>query len=55
MGERIRRVKVRKLVGSDKDRITGKAKVAGASKAKQVLPIGRQVFSYLQESQLHHM
>ena len=53
MGERIRRVKIRKLVGWDKDSLVGKAKAARTSKAKQgihsPLPIGRQVFSHLQE------
>ena len=54
MGERIGRVKVRKLVGSDKDSLISKAKAAHGSKAKQgthsLLPIGGQVFSHLQES-----
>ena len=35
MGERIRRVKMRKLVGCDKDSLIGKAKAAHVSKAKQ--------------------
>ena len=34
IGERIRRVKERKLVGSDKDSLIGKAKATHASKAK---------------------
>ena len=54
MGERIRRVKVRKLVGWENDSFIGKAKAAHTSKANQgihsLLPIGRQVFSHLQES-----
>ena len=54
MGERIGRVKVRKLVGWDKDSLIAKAKVVQASKAKQgihsLLPTGGQVFSHLQES-----
>ena len=54
MGERIRRVKVRKLVGWDKDSLTGKAKAVHTRKAKQgicsLLPIVRQVCSHLQES-----
>ena len=55
MGERIGRVKVRKLVGWDKDSLKrGKAKAVHTSKAKpgihSPLPMGRQVFSHLQES-----
>ena len=54
MGERIRRVKVRKLIHWDKDSLIGKAKAVSTSKAKQEidspLPMGRQVFSHLQES-----
>ena len=54
MGERIGRVKVRKLVGWDKDSFIGKAKATHTSKANQgihsPLPMGRQVFSHLQES-----
>jgi len=54
MGERIRRIKVRKLVGSDKDSLISKAKDAHACKAKQgihsLLPVSRQGFSHLQES-----
>ena len=54
MGERIRRVKVGKLVSWDTDILTGKAKAVCASKAKQgihsLLPIDGQVFSHLQES-----
>ena len=54
MGERIRRAKVKKLVGQDKDSLIGKAKAAHTSKANQgihsPLPIGRQAFSHLQES-----
>ena len=54
MGERIGRVKVRKLMGWDKDSLIGKAKATHTSKAKQgihsLLPVGRQVFSHLQES-----
>ena len=54
MGERLGRVKVRKLVAWGKDNLICKAKAAHASKAKQgvhsPLPIGRQVFSHLQES-----
>ena len=53
MRKRIRRVKVRKLVGWDKDSLTGKAKAVCTSKAKQrihsPLPMDRQVFSHLQE------
>jgi len=56
MGERIGRVKVRKLMGSDKGRLIGKAKAVGASKAKQgihsLLPISRWVFSHLQQSRV---
>jgi len=55
MGERIVRAKVKKLMGSDKDSSTGKAKATHARKAKQgihlLLRINRQVFSQLQE---HH-
>ena len=54
MGERIRRVKVWKFEGWDKDSLIGKAKAAHASKAKQgihsLLLVGRQVFSQPQES-----
>jgi len=54
MGERIGRAKVRQLVGRDKDSLISKAKAVHASKAKSgihsLLPIGRQVFSHLQES-----
>ena len=54
MGERIRRVKVRKLMGWDKDSLIGKAKAVRTSKAKQgihlLLPTGRQVLSHLQGS-----
>jgi len=53
MGERIRKVKVRKLVGWDKESLIGKVKTVHANKAKQgihsPLPLGRQVFSRLQE------
>ena len=53
-GERIGRVKVRKLVGWDKDSLIGKAKATHTSKAKpgihSSLPTSRQVFSHLQES-----
>jgi len=45
---------VRKLVGFVKDNLIGKAKPECASKATQgihsLLPIGRRVFSHLQES-----
>jgi len=54
MGERIGRLKVRKLVGGDKDSLIGKAKAMCTSKAVQgihsLLSIGRQMFSHLQES-----
>ena len=54
MGERIRRVKVRRVVGWDKDGLIGKVKAVHAGKAKQGIhslrPTGRQVFSHLQES-----
>jgi len=54
MGERIVKVRVGDLVGRDKDSLTGKAKAAHTSKAKQgicsLLPIGRQVCSHLPES-----
>ena len=54
IGERIRRVKFRKLVGWNKDNSTGKAKAVCASKAKQgihsLVLISGQVFSHLQES-----
>jgi len=54
MGERIRRVKVWKLVRWDKESLTAKAKVAQARKAQQLihslLPISRWVFSHFQES-----
>jgi len=54
MGERNGSEKVRKLVGWDKDSLTGKAKAVRASKAKEGVhslhPISRQVFSRLQES-----
>jgi len=53
MGERNEREKARKLIGRQKDSLTGKAKATHASKAIQgihsLLPIGRQVFSHLQE------
>ena len=46
MGETIRRVKVRKLVGWDKDNLIDKAKASGTSKAKpgihSPLPMGGQ-------------
>lgn len=52
--EKIRRVKMRNLVGWDKDSLLDKAKVAHVSKASQglhpLLPICRQVFSHVQES-----
>jgi len=45
MGERNGRVKVRKLIGGDKDSLTAKVKAVHASKAKQainsLLPISR--------------
>ena len=51
---RIRRVKMRKIMGWDKDSLTGKAKATHTSKAKQgihsPLPTSRQVFRHLQES-----
>jgi len=54
MGERIIRVKLCKLAGCNKDSLLGKAKAVHARKAKQaihsILPIGRQLFSHLQES-----
>ena len=54
MTERIGRVKVRKLVGQDKDSLIGKAKAMRAIEVKQgirvPLPISRQVFSHLQKS-----
>ena len=54
MGETIGRVKVRKLVGRDKDSLIGKAKGTRTSKAKQgiysPLPTGRPMLSHLQES-----
>lgn len=53
LGERIQRVKARKLDGWDKDGFIGKAKVEHASKAKQgvrsLLPMCRQEFSHPQE------
>ena len=54
MEERIGRVKVRKLMGWDKDSLIGKAKAAHVSEEKQrinsPLPMGRQGFSHPQES-----
>lgn len=54
--ERIRRVKARKFVGWDKDSLIWKAKPMHPGWAKQgihsVLPIGRQVFSHLQQSRV---
>jgi len=54
MGERIGRVKVRKLMGRDKDSLKGKEKDTHTSNGKQgihsLLPVGRQVFRHLQES-----
>jgi len=54
MEQRIRRVKVRKLMGCNKGSVIGKGKATHTSKAKQgihsLLPISRQVFSHLQES-----
>lgn len=52
MGWRIRKVKVRKFMGWDKDSLTGKAKAAHTSKAgiDSPLPMVRQVFSHPQES-----
>jgi len=54
MGERVERVKVRKLVGWDKNGLIGKAKAAHANKAEQgidsLLPVIMWVFSHLQES-----
>ena len=53
-GERTGRVKVRKLMGWDKDSLVGKAKAMHASKAKpeirSLLAISRQLFSHRQES-----
>jgi len=53
MEQRTGRVKVRKFVGWHKDGLTGKARPMHTSEAKQeihaLLPIGRQVFSHLQE------
>ena len=52
--ERIRRVKVRKLMGWDTNSLKSKAKALCASKASQGInslpPIGRQVFSHPQKS-----
>ena len=54
MGDRNRRLKVRKPVGWDKDGSIGKAEAVHTSKAKwgirSLLPTSRQVFSHLQES-----
>ena len=56
MGEVLQGHKWRKLMGWDKDCLTGKAKVAHTSKAKQgihsLFSIGRQVFSHLQGSRV---
>ena len=53
MGERTGRVKVRELVGWDKDSLIDTAEIVHESKANQgvhsLLPIGRQLFSHLQE------
>jgi len=53
-GERIGRVKVRKLMNLDKDSLTGKAKAVHPNEAEQgihsLLPNGRQGFGHLQES-----
>lgn len=52
-GERLRRVKLRKLMGWDTESLTSKAKVVHASKAMQgihpPLALGREVFSYSKE------
>jgi len=54
MGDRIGRVKVRKVRGWDKDSLIEKAIATHTSKAKQdvlsLFPIVGQVFSQLQES-----
>jgi len=54
MRETIRRVKVRKVVGWDKNNLIGKAKAVHTSKVKpgihSLLFISRQVFSHGQES-----
>lgn len=59
MGERILKVKVWELTGSDKDSSLHKVKATCTSKAKQeihsLLLIGRQFFSHFQESRTHHM
>jgi len=57
MGERIRRVKVRKLLGWDKDSLMGKTEAVQKSKAKQgiqvLLPISRQVLTIPRKAGLH--
>jgi len=49
---------VRKLVGGYEDSSIGKAKAACASKTKSgihsALPTSSQVFSYFNETELHH-
>lgn len=54
MGKRNRKVKVRKLLGQDKDSLLSKAKAVCASKGKERvnsrLPINEQIFSHFQES-----
>jgi len=53
-GERIGRVKERKLMGYYNHSLIGKARAIHATKTKQaihlLLPISRQVFSHFQES-----
>lgn len=58
VGGKIGRVKLRKLLGWDRDNLADKAEAAHMSKANQrihsPLPIGRQVFSHLQDSRAQH-
>jgi len=58
MGERIGRVGERKLMGSDKDILTGKAKAAHSSKAKRgihsLLPLSGGCSAVSRKTRLHH-
>lgn len=57
MGESIRKVKVRELIGLDKNSSIGEEKAECASRVKQgihfLLSIGMQMFSYLQQRRAH--
>lgn len=55
-GERIKRVKARKLLGWNKTSLIGKTKAACTTEETQritsVLPMGREMFSHFQESRI---